>query len=97
MTEVGVVGLTAFAKSLNCGVCVVRNLGLIRRILSGIVIVLSELPTLWMFTDSFMPRRLWPRAFWTQALIILVENKTCHLAASLTQVLAALSVLRSLA
>lgn len=39
-------GLPAFPKSLNCGVCVVRNLGLIRRILSGIFIVLSELPTL---------------------------------------------------
>lgn len=89
-------GLTAFAKSLNCGVCVVRNLGLIGRILSEIVIVLSDLPTLWMFTDSFMPRRLWLlSAFWTQALIILVENKTCHLAASITQVLAALSVLQS--
>lgn len=38
------VGLTAFAKSLKRGVCVVRNLGLTRRILPGIVTVLSELP-----------------------------------------------------
>lgn len=90
-------GLPAFPKSLNCGVCVVRNLGLIRRILSGII-VLSELTTLWMFTDYFMLRRLWPlSAFWTQALIILVENKTCHLAASITQVLAVFPVLQSLA
>lgn len=51
-----------------------------------------------LFTDSFTPRRFWPlSAFWTQALIILVENKTCHLAASITQVLSALSVLQSLA
>lgn len=88
-------GLPTFPKPLNCAVCVVRNLGLIRRILSGIVIVLSELPNLWMVTDCFMPRRLWPlSAFWTQALIIFVENKTYHLAASITRVLAVLSVLQ---
>lgn len=44
------VGLTAFAKSLKLDVCVVRNLGFIRRILPRIVTVLSELLTFWMST-----------------------------------------------
>lgn len=90
------VGLTAFAKSLKHGVCVVRNLGLTRRILPGIVTVLSELPAFWMSTGSSMPGRLWPpRPFWTQALIVLLEKKTCHLAANVTQVPTAISFLVS--
>lgn len=90
------VGLTTFATSLKSGVCVHMILGLTRRILPGIT-VLSELPTFWMSTGSFMPGRLSPlRLFWTRALIILLENKTCHLAATVTQVLTAFSFLQLL-
>ena len=90
------VPLTAFAKSLKRGVRVVRNLGFITGALRGNVTVLSELPTFWTSTGSFMPERLWPlRHFWTPALIVFLENETCHLAASVTRVLT-ISFLQSL-
>lgn len=90
------VGLPAFVKSLRCG-CVVKNLGFVTRFLSGNVTVLRELPTFWMSISSFMPGGLWPqRHFWIQAWIVLLENKTCHLAANVTQVLAAATFSRLL-